>query len=341
MSEAERKRLDHVVLPRRLPGLALLERHLPSPADNLLDAELAAFAQPGDTVLDPWAGTGWTARRAVAARDARRRRRSEPVRPARRDRLPHRPGGVGARCRIRTSSPASRRVDVPLRQHIEELYATHCAACRRPVVADQFIWPRDGDAPGRKIYRCANCDDRGRRTRGARRPGRRGGPRQARHPAPGDGRRARSIADSAADAEEDLPPAPVGLTGSDDPLERRPRGAPGRARRAARATGAGHRAELARRRWSALRLDRAAGPAPAWRTAAGVRQSPHTSSCATASRSSTAGRSSSTSCSSLYTPAQPVRAPYDRQQDRREFRDGPSRRSCGWPLPPASCRPAA
>src|SRR5919112_1088138 len=52
----------------------------------------------------------------------------------------------------------SRRVDVPLRQHIEELYASRCAACRRPVVVDQFIWPRDGDAPGRKVYRCAGCD---------------------------------------------------------------------------------------------------------------------------------------------------------------------------------------
>ena len=56
--------------------------------------------------------------------------------------------------------PARRitRVDVPLRQHIEELYATRCAACRRPVVAEQFVWPRDGDAPGRKIYRCEACD---------------------------------------------------------------------------------------------------------------------------------------------------------------------------------------
>ena len=47
---------------------------------------------------------------------------------------------------------------MPLRQHIEELYATRCATCRRPVVGEQFIWPRDADAPGRKIYRCANCD---------------------------------------------------------------------------------------------------------------------------------------------------------------------------------------
>jgi hypothetical protein len=56
------------------------------------------------------------------------------------------------------SWPARSRVDVPLRQHLEELYATHCVACRRPVVADQFIWPRDEEAPGRKIYRCTGCD---------------------------------------------------------------------------------------------------------------------------------------------------------------------------------------
>src|SRR3990170_7300860 len=67
MSEAERTGFDHVILPRRLPGLALLDRYHPAPADNQLDAALAAFAVPGDTVLDPWAGTGWTARRAVAA----------------------------------------------------------------------------------------------------------------------------------------------------------------------------------------------------------------------------------------------------------------------------------
>ena len=65
MSEAERTGLEHVILPRRLPGLALLERILPSPPDNLLDAELSAFATPGDTILDPWAGTGWTPRRAI------------------------------------------------------------------------------------------------------------------------------------------------------------------------------------------------------------------------------------------------------------------------------------
>jgi hypothetical protein len=157
MSDAERTGLDHVVLPRRAPGLPLLNRLQPAPADNQLDAALAAFASPGDTVLDPWAGTGAVARRAVAA----------GLRAVAADASPF--AQLAAVAFLTAPEPAvldaafaqlasSKRVDVPLRQHIEELYATRCATCRRPVVAEQFIWPRDGDAPGRKIYRCANCD---------------------------------------------------------------------------------------------------------------------------------------------------------------------------------------
>ena len=157
MTEPERSGLDHVVLPRRVPGLALLERYLPPPPDNILDAELHAFAAPGDTVLDPWAGAGWTARRAVAA----------GMRAVAADPSPF--AQLAAMAFLSAPQPAildaafaqlasSRRVDVPLRQHLEELYASRCAACRRPVVVEQFIWPRDADAPGRKIYRCAACE---------------------------------------------------------------------------------------------------------------------------------------------------------------------------------------
>jgi hypothetical protein len=218
MGEAGRKRLDHVVLPRRLPGLALLERYYPSPADNLLDAELASYARAGDTILDPWAGTGWTARRAIAA--GMRAVASDPSPFAQ----------LAATAFLLTSDAgaidaafgqlsASRRVDVPLRQHIEELYATRCATCRRPVVGEQFIWPREADAPARKVYRCANCDISV------------GGPTERvaavdeidlaklgiedatpRADSPVDDDDALDV-EPAADADDDLPPAPVGLTG--------------------------------------------------------------------------------------------------------------------------------
>jgi hypothetical protein len=215
MSEAEGKRLDHVVLPRRLPGLALLERYFPSPADNLIDAELSSFARPGDTVLDPWAGTGWTARRAVAL--GMRAVAADPspfaLMAAQGFLLAPDPAAIDAAF---AQLAASRRVDVPLRQHIEELYATRCAACRSPVVGDQFVWPRDGDAPGRKIYRCPSCDLSV------------GGPEERVAPVDdvdlaklGIERPAAEdppMGDPSADVEDDLPPAPVGLVGVADPL---------------------------------------------------------------------------------------------------------------------------
>lgn len=225
MGEAQRKRLDHVVLPRRLPGLALLERYFPSPADNQLDAELASYARAGDTILDPWAGTGWTARRAVAA--GMRAVAADPSPFAQLAGqaflLAPEPGAIDAAF---SQLAASRRVDVPLRQHIEELYATRCANCRRPVVGEQFIWPRDGDAPGRKIYRCANCDIAI------------GGPVERVAPVdeidlaklgierPAQPQTDETVLDDVVaepidpsfDPEDDLPPAPVGLTAASPSL---------------------------------------------------------------------------------------------------------------------------
>ncbi len=214
MGDSGRKRLDHVVLPRRLPGLALLERYFPSPADNQLDAELLAFSRPGDTVLDPWAGIGWTARRAVA--HGMRAVAADPSPfaqlAAQAFLLAPDAGAIDAAF---SGLSTSRRVDVPLRQHIEELYATRCPNCRHPVVGEQFIWPRDAGAPSRKIYRCASCDlsvgggeDRVAAVDeidlaklGIERP-------------PVD-EAEEAITD--ADADDELPPAPVGLTGEPPP----------------------------------------------------------------------------------------------------------------------------
>lgn len=214
---AERKRLDHVVLPRRLPGLALLERYFPSPADNVLDAELASFAAPGDTILDPWSGTGWTARRAVAHGMRVVAAEASPFAQMAAQAFLLAPE-VAAVDAAFAQLASSRRVDIPLRQHIEELYASRCPVCNRPVVAEEFIWPRDGDAPGRKVYRCTACDislggadervapvddaDYAKLGLEAPRP-------QADEP----------VVEPAADAEEDLPPAPVGLIGDPLPVE--------------------------------------------------------------------------------------------------------------------------
>ncbi|MBN1136618.1 MAG: hypothetical protein JXM73_08525 [Anaerolineae bacterium] len=45
---------------------------------------------------------------------------------------------------------------IPLRQHLEALYATTCPACLRPAVADYFIWEQG--KPVAKQVRCPACD---------------------------------------------------------------------------------------------------------------------------------------------------------------------------------------
>ena len=216
MPEADRKRHDHVVLPRRLPGLALLERYFPSPADNLIDADLTAFARAGDTVLDPWAGTGWTARRAVANGLRAVAADPSPFAQLAGQAFLLAPDAAAIDAAL-VQLARSRRVDVPLKQHIEELYATRCATCRRPVVGDQFIWPRDADAPGRKIYRCATCDSLGAAEEQVAAVddadlAKLGIDRPVDASPPGE--------DPSADADDDLPPAPTGLT-ADAPLGER------------------------------------------------------------------------------------------------------------------------
>ena len=211
MTEAKRAGIDHVVLPRRLPGLALLDRYFPSAADNVIDAELAAFAASGDTVLDPWAGTGSVARRAISHGMRAVGADPSPLAQLAATALMTAPGPAALDAAFAQLAGA-RRVDVPLRQHVEELYATRCARCRRPVVADQFVWPRDGDAPGRKVYRCAACDAAV------------GGAEE--RSAPVDDvdlaklglDRSPAAPTAPPEAIEDLPPAPIGLTDAFGPL---------------------------------------------------------------------------------------------------------------------------
>ena len=49
----------------------------------------------------------------------------------------------------------------PLRQHLEGLYTTPCPHCRRPAIAEAFVWDRERGQPVERRYRCPACGDRG------------------------------------------------------------------------------------------------------------------------------------------------------------------------------------
>ena len=332
MSEAERTGLDHVVLPRRRPGLALLERHRPSPADNVLDAELSAFAAPGDTVLDPWAGTGSVARRAVG----------HGMRAVAADASPFSQLAAIALLNAPDASvldaafaqlAGSRRVDVPLKQHIEELYASRCADLstadrRRPV----HLAPRRRRAGSQDLpLRLVRCVDR--RPRGACRARGRGGSRQARHRA----RRARAGADRGrgrgAAARADRPDR-------DRRGTRRGRGSARRGRRSARAAIAGRstrRAALASGLASPPPSDPTRSRSARPRASVTARS---TSSCEPASPSSTAGTSSSPSCSTSTPRATCMRSTPSARRSTASCATLEARPRCAWRSLRACCRPA-
>jgi len=50
----------------------------------------------------------------------------------------------------------SRKQGIPLRKHLDALYATTCPACLRPAVADYFIWEQG--KPAAKQVHCPACD---------------------------------------------------------------------------------------------------------------------------------------------------------------------------------------
>ena len=50
---------------------------------------------------------------------------------------------------------------IPLREHLDQLYRTRCPACRRPAVADYFVWSREPADPRQKWVVCPACGETG------------------------------------------------------------------------------------------------------------------------------------------------------------------------------------
>ncbi|MDL2335298.1 MAG: hypothetical protein QFC55_04635, partial [Chloroflexota bacterium] len=48
------------------------------------------------------------------------------------------------------------------RRVLEQMFASRCPTCGRPVIVDEFLWEIGATAPDRKIFRCAFCRDQGK-----------------------------------------------------------------------------------------------------------------------------------------------------------------------------------
>ncbi|MDQ3870897.1 MAG: hypothetical protein M3301_04680 [Chloroflexota bacterium] len=140
------------------PSFGPVARLAPPPPATLVAAELEARSAPGDIVIDLHGRGGWVARQAIARQRKAYVFESSPLTRLLAE-VVLRPPDIrhfDAAVKAMAFQP---RGHVGLHQALNDLYASRCATCGRPVVVEEFIWETDRAAPARKLYRCVACRD--------------------------------------------------------------------------------------------------------------------------------------------------------------------------------------
>ncbi len=153
--------IEHFIPTRESTPQLPLQRYLDPLPTDVLSRYLAAYTSPGELVIDPTAQ-----RPALPLAAARLRRKAiasnfNPINellvrglltlPA--------PDEMDA---ATTRLGDSLKRGVPLRDHINQLYATTCDRCSGTVVAQSFFWDGEEGRPLEKYYHCPHCDCEGR-----------------------------------------------------------------------------------------------------------------------------------------------------------------------------------
>ncbi|MEP7360651.1 MAG: hypothetical protein ABI744_03640 [Chloroflexota bacterium] len=150
--------LSSIIRPDSGPLLPAFERFAPPPADNVVSAEIAARSAPGDIVIEIHGRGGWIARNAISAlrrvyvceSTALTRLLAEVV--LRPPDIRHFDAGLATLATLPRGDGEFRRV-------LEQMFASRCPTCGRPIIVDEFIWETGAAAPDRKVFRCAFCRD--------------------------------------------------------------------------------------------------------------------------------------------------------------------------------------
>jgi len=153
--------LPSLFRPAPAPTLAIFERLAAPPPENLIAAELAARTSPGDVVIDLHGRGGWVARSGIGAlrriydceSSGLTRLLAEVV--LRPPDLRHFDAAV-------STLAAHPRGQTGLRQALNDMFASTCPTCGRPVVVDEYLWDGPAAIPARKVFRCSFCRDQAR-----------------------------------------------------------------------------------------------------------------------------------------------------------------------------------
>jgi hypothetical protein len=148
-------------VPGITPSAAgLLGSLLPTWREGVARHFVETYTHPDAIVLDPFVVDDIPVREAVAAGRRLVATNSNPlVVLSLRERLsPPEPDELKAAV---TRLGDSLKRGVPLREHLNQLYRTHCPTCDQQAVADYFIWSREPADPRQKWVDCTACGQAG------------------------------------------------------------------------------------------------------------------------------------------------------------------------------------
>jgi hypothetical protein len=153
--------IEHFIPAREPTPRIPLQRYLDPLPTDVLSRYLAAYTAPGDLVIDPTAQ-----RPALPLAAARLQRKAiasnfNPINDLLiRGLLTLPPPDEIDAATTRLGDSLKR--GVPLRDHINQLYATTCQHCSGTVIAESFFWDGEEDKPLEKYYHCPHCGHEGR-----------------------------------------------------------------------------------------------------------------------------------------------------------------------------------
>lgn len=152
--------IDHFIPGRQGKRGIPLESYLQLMPANVVARYVAQYTNRGELLLNPLAQTGTSLLEAVAQGRTAIASSFNPI------------NTLLVRGLLTLPSPEeidaatvrlgdSLKRDVPLRDHINQLYASACHRCLEPVTVEYFLWYGDDHRPAEKYYRCPQCAGEG------------------------------------------------------------------------------------------------------------------------------------------------------------------------------------
>jgi hypothetical protein len=152
--------IDYFVPGSPPPLGGLLDRLLPEWPQGVARQFIEAHTHPDAIVLDPFAVSDVPIREGIASGRRMIATNHNPlVVLLLRQRLSA-PEPVVLKAALTRLGDSLKR-GVPLREHLLQLYRTHCPVCRQQTTAEHFIWSRDPADPRQKWVTCPACGQAG------------------------------------------------------------------------------------------------------------------------------------------------------------------------------------